>query len=152
VAALGHVGAISAALGGKRRVIFDEEHLGVAESGTVVGLARHFRLGGMALGLALCAGLFLWKNAASFPPAAEAARRETLSGRTSISGLNTLLHRHIRPAELAGVCWSEWLIGNGRELSPERRARAESILRERGRDPLAAVSEIQTVLQAKGPL
>jgi hypothetical protein len=124
----------------------------MAETGTVVGLARHFRLTGMAIGLALCAALFIWKNAASFPPPADAPHRETLSGRTSISGLYTLLRRHIKPADLATTCWNEWLVSNGRDLSPERRARAEAILRERARPPLEAVREIQTVLHVKGPL
>ena len=152
VVKLDRLGPISAAIGSKSRVIFDEEHFGIGESGTVVGLARRYRLGGMALGFALCTALFIWRNAASFPPPAEAVRRETLSGRTSISGLYTLLRRHIKPADLAAVCWNEWLTGNRRELMPERRARAEAILRDRGREPLAAVREIQTVLHAKGPL
>jgi len=152
VAQLAQMGQISAAIGPKSRVIFDEQHFGIGESGTVVGMARRFRLTGMAAGLALCAALFIWKNAAGFPPPVAAPRRESLSGRTSISGLYTLLHRHIKPADLAATCWNEWLAGNGRDVSAERRARAEAILRERGGDPLVAVREIQTVLQAKGPL
>jgi hypothetical protein len=149
---LDRLGLISAVIGPRSRVIFDEAHFGMAESGTVVGLARRFRLTGMALGLALCAALFIWKNAASFPPPAAAPRSETLSGRTSISGLYTLLRRHIKPADLAAACWNEWLTGNRRELSADRKARAEAILRDRGRQPLDAVREIQTVLHSKGPL
>jgi hypothetical protein len=148
VVKLDHLGRVSAAIGSKSRVIFDEQHFGMGESGTVVGLARHFRLTGMALGLALCTALYIWKNAASFPPPAEAAQRDTLSGRTSISGLHTLLRRYIKPGDLAATCWNEWLVSNRRELSPERRARAEAILRDRGREPLEAVREIQTVLHA----
>jgi len=143
---------VCAAIGTASRVVFDERHFGIAESGTVVGLARRFRLTGMALGLALCAALFIWKNAAGFPPLADAPRSETLAGRTSISGLFTLLRRHIKPADLAATCWNEWLAGNRRELTPDRRARAEAILREHGRTPLDAVREIQTVLHSKGPL
>jgi hypothetical protein len=146
------LGLISAAIGTKAQVIFDEQHFGIAESGTVVGLARRFRLSGMALGLALCAALFIWKNAASFPPPADAPRPATLSGRTSLAGLYTLLHRYIKPADLAAACWNEWLAGNRRDLTPERQARAEAILRDRGRKPLDAMREIQTVLHAKGPL
>jgi len=152
VVKLEHLDRFTAAIGSKSRVIFDEQHFGLGESGTVVGLARHFRLTGMALGLALCTALFIWKNAASFPPPPQAARRDMLSGRTSISGLHTLLRRHVKPAELAATCWNEWLVSNRRNLTDERRARAEAILRERGRQPLEAVREIQTVLHAKGPL
>ena len=113
VAKLDRLDRISAAIGPESRIIFDEQHFGLTESGTVVGLARHFRLGGMAIGLALCAALFIWKNAASFPPPAGPVRRDSLFGRTSIAGLYTLLHRHIKPADLAATCWNEWLVGNG---------------------------------------
>ena len=67
-----------------------------------------------------CAALFIWKNAAGFPPPADAPRAETLAGRTSLSGLFTLLRRHIKPADLAATCWREWLAGNRRDVTPER--------------------------------
>ena len=147
---------VSAAIGASTRVIFDERHFGIAESGTVVGLARRFRLMGMAIGLAICAALFIWKNSASFPPlgpeGTPSPRSEKLAGRTSISGLVTLLRRHIKPAGLAAACWNEWLTANRGDLSPARRERAEAILAERARQPLDAVREIQTVLHSKGPL
>jgi len=152
VAKLDRLDRISAAIGPETRIIFDEQHFGLTESGTVVGLARRFRLTGMAIGLALCAALFIWKNAASFPPPAEVARREALSGRTSMAGLNTLLRRHIQPADLAATCWNEWLVTKGRDVQPERRTRVEAILRDHGRQPLEAVRAIETVLHAKGPL
>jgi hypothetical protein len=142
---------LSAAIGPNSRVVFDEQHFGISESGTVVGLARRFHLTGMAIGLALCAALFIWKNSAGFPPPAATARPETLAGRTSISGLVTLLERHIKPADLAATCWNQWLAGNRDAIAPERQASAEAILREYARQPLRAVRDIQTVLHAKGP-
>jgi len=152
VVKLDRLALVSAAIGPNTRVVFDEQHFGIAESGSVVGLARRFRLTGMAAGLALCAALFLWKNASGFPPPAAAAPSETLAGRTSISGLFTLLRRHVKPADLAAVCWNEWLAGNRASVAPERIARAQAILRDRAGQPLDAVREIQTVLHSKGPL
>jgi len=152
VVKLDRLALVSAAIGPNTRVVFDEQHFGIAESGSVVGLARRFRLTGMAAGLALCAALFLWKNASGFPPPAAAAPSETLAGRTSISGLFTLLRRHVKPADLAAVCWNEWLAGNRASVAPERIARAQAILRDRAGRPLDAVREIQTVLHSKGPL
>src|ERR1035438_5679716 len=99
-AAMDRLNAVSAAIGSSNQVIFDEEHFGITESGSVVGLARRFRLGGMFIGLAICAALFLWKSAAAFPPPAPAAPVERLAGRTSLSGLLTLLHCHIPPRDL----------------------------------------------------
>lgn len=152
IAGLDRLAVVSAALGPNTRVIFDEQHFGIAESGSVVGLARRFRLTGMAAGLALCAALFIWKNAARFPPPGAEAPSEMLSGRPSLSGLYTLLRRHIKPQDLAAACWNEWLAGNRGSVTPGRLARAEAILRDRAGQPLDAVREIQTVLHSKGPL
>ena len=151
-AAMDRLNAISAAIGSSNQVIFDEEHFGIAESGSVVGLARRFRLGGMFIGLAICAALFLWKNASAFPPPAPAAPVERLAGRTSLSGLLTLLHRNIPTRNLAAVCWREWLSTHRRDVTPERLRGVEAVLRDRAARPIEAMREIQTVLQAKGPL
>ncbi len=86
---------VSAAIGPNRYVVFDEQHLGIAQGGSVVDLARRFRLTGLMLGLVLLAGLFLWRNAAGFPPPVVAVGMERLSGRTSQAGLLTLLRRHV---------------------------------------------------------
>jgi len=143
---------VSGALGGYQRIVFDEHHLGIAESGSVVGMARQFRLTGLAIGLAICAALFIWRNASSFPPIEAARPGERLSGRTSQAGLLTLLKRHIPPAELAAVCWREWLSVNRGQVSPERRKQAEAILARAGRQPVEATREIQALLHAKGKL
>ena len=143
---------VSARLGPFRHILFDENHLGVAESGSIVGMARQFRLMGLALGLALCAGIFIWKNGSSFPPAARVRRVPGFSGRTSQEGLLTLLKRHIAPAELAAVCWREWLSANGRRTTPELRRQAGAILAAEGVQPVKAMREIQSLLDAKGKL
>jgi hypothetical protein len=150
--AMDSLSLVSLALGANSRVIFDEAHFGIAESGSVVALARRFRLTGMALGLAICAALFLWRNTSSFPPPLAVESTERLSGRTSLSGLVTLLQRHISPADLAATCWREWLIANRRDLPAERLRRAEAALRERSSQPVDAVREIDAILHAKGPL
>jgi hypothetical protein len=142
---------VAAALGPAQRVIFDEHHLGIAESGSVVALARRFRLTGLAIGLALCAALFLWRNGAAFPPPETAPEARPLEGRTAQAGLATLLRRYIPARELAAVCWREWLNGNRGAANAQRLRRAEAIAA--GADePLAALREIEIVLHAKGEL
>ena len=143
---------VSGALGAYRRIVFDEEHLGLAESGSVIGMARQFRLMGLALGLGLCAALFIWRNASGFPPPASSRSVERFSGRTSQAGLLTLLKRHIPPAELAAVCWREWLSTNGRQATPEHRKQAEAIVAGAAGRPVEATREIQALLHAKGEL
>jgi hypothetical protein len=150
--ALDRLPRVAGTLGGYRRIVFDEEHLGIAETGSVVGMARQFHLTGLAIGLALSAALFIWRNARSFPPPEAARAGERFSGRTSQAGLVTLLKRHIPPAQLAAVCWREWLSTNGREVSPERRQQAEAMVAASGGRPLEATREIQALLRAKGEL
>lgn len=143
---------VSAALGPYNHIVFDEQHLGIAEGGSVVDLARRFRLTGLALGLGLVAALLLWRNASGFPPPVESGANGRLSGRTSHAGLLTLLRRHVAPRELAGTCWREWLAGNRGQIAEARLERAQAIVRERGAQPLAAIREIHSVLHSKGEL
>jgi hypothetical protein len=143
---------VTAALGANSRIVFDESHLGIAESGSVVGLARRFRMMGLAAGLAICAALFIWRNASAFPVRQASWPVATLTGRTSASGLLTLLRKHVSPRELTAACWQEWLAGRRREFSPERVARAEAIAQTMADRPLEAAREIQAVLHSKGAL
>jgi hypothetical protein len=143
---------VARALGPNRQVVFDERHFGIAESGSVIALARRFRLTGLGLGLGLCAALLLWRNASAFPPPAGASPREQLMGRTSHSGLVTLLRRNISRNQLAAACWDEWLAGNRRSTDAARVDRAAAIVRQTGDRPLEALCEVQSVLQAKGEL
>ncbi len=143
---------IARAIGPNRRIVFDERHFGIAESGSVIALARRFRLTGMALGLGLCAALLLWRNASAFPPPPELSARERLAGRTSHAGLVTLLRRNIPRQKLAALCWEEWLAGNRRKAHTPKAERAAAIVRNAGSRPLETLREVQSVLQAKGEL
>jgi hypothetical protein len=142
---------VTAALGENSRIVFDESHLGIAESGSVVGLARRFRMMGLAVGLAIVAALFIWRNASSFP-VEQASKPVALAGRTSASGLLTLLRKNLAPRELTAACWQEWLAGSRREFSAERVERAQQIARDMADRPLEAAREIHAVLHSKGAL
>ena len=146
---------ISTAIGPATHVIFDEQHFGITQEGSVVGLMRRFRLMGMALGFAICAALFIWRNTTAFPPPVATLQKTGASGRTSRSGLLTLLRRHIPVSELATVCWNEWIATNRRGVSAEGATRAREIAR-RETDPVKALREIQPIVhlnkQSKGTL
>jgi hypothetical protein len=143
---------VTAALGANSRIVFDESHLGIAESGSVVGLARRFRMVGLAAGLAIVAALFIWRNSSSFPNVGQASRPVSFAGRTSASGLLTLLRKNLAPRELTAACWQEWLAGRRREFSRERVERAEAIARSLADRPLEAAREIHALLHSKGAL
>jgi hypothetical protein len=149
--ALDRLPQVTAALGANSRIVFDESHLGIAESGSVVGLARRFRMMGLAAGLAIVAALFIWRNSSSFP-VRQASRPVALAGRTSASGLVTLLRKNLTPRELTAACWQEWLAGSRREFSPDRVGRAQQIAHDMADRPLEAAREIHAVLHSKGAL
>ena len=149
---------VSAAIGPYARVVFDEQHLGIAESGSVVQLARRFRLLGFALGLVIVGALAIWKNASAFPPPSATLGPAQPTGRTSFEGLVTLLKRHVRPKDVVEMCWEEWWKANSREIAPGRAARAAQVAAQASDNPLQAMREIQAGLalppagRAKGEL
>ena len=93
-------------------VLFDETHLGVLEATGVAALVRKYHLHGLVFGLALLAGLFVWKNTTGFvPPYAEdivETRNDAVAGRDSAAGFVNLLRRSISSAEVLSVCFAEW--------------------------------------------
>jgi len=139
-------------IGPHQRIVFDETHFGIVESGSVVALARRFRLHGLALGLAIVALLFIWKNASSFPPVSSRLGEKRVFDRTSVAGLVTLLQRHVAPDRLASACWQEWLKTHTRKIASTRRAQAENVLRNEANRPIEALREIQTIVRTKGAI
>src|SRR5579862_1134225 len=80
--------SIARLIGPSRSVIFDENHLGIEESGSVTVLMRKYNLEGAVFVLALVAALFLWRSATSFlPPVAGSGGDGAVAGRDSLEGL-----------------------------------------------------------------
>ncbi len=142
---------LSTAIGPSTHLIFDEQHFGITQTGSVVGLMRRFRLTGMTLGLAICAALFIWRNVTAFPLPAQVLKTTGAAGRTSRSALLTLLRRHIPPSGLAAVCWNEWFAANRRAVSAENAARAREIALHET-DPVKALRAIRPIVHSKGNL
>ena len=141
---------ITAAIGSPTtRVVFDESHFGIAESGSVVQLVRRFRLTGLALGLVIVGALAIWRNTAAFPPPAETPDRAQHLGRTSFDGLVALLRRHVRSKDLVQTCWAEWSKANRRLLASDRASRASAIAAGAAQRPLEAMRKIQSELPAR---
>lgn len=140
------------AISSRPTVVFDEQHFGITESGSVVGLLMRFRLAGLTLGLILLAVLALWRYTAAFPPPAPVIDSGHYTGRTSYEGLLALLRRHIPSKDLAQACWEEWLKANRRQVAPETSREAAGIVESGGSDPLQAVRALQAALHAKGEL
>jgi hypothetical protein len=100
-------------LGGNKEIIFDEYFHGIALRPGVAALGRRYQLQWMLGFIVIFAGLYVWKNAAFFVPAADKletleAAGGTFSGKDSSAGLINLLRRNIPRSEVLQVCFSEW--------------------------------------------
>jgi hypothetical protein len=105
-------------IGNNAHVIFDESHLGVQDTGSVLGLVHKYRLDGALWGLLALAIAFVWSNAAGFPPP-EPRLAVANSGHDSRSGLAQLLRRQIPTMRIIDVCVAEWERSNTRAKLPK---------------------------------
>ena len=151
-----HADLLSWWIGPNKRILFDEAHLGVVESPGVAALIRKYHLHGFALGLMLLAGLFIWKNSASFvPPYPEDSRGDFIPGKDSAAGFVNLLRRNIASAEILDLCFAEWKksVAHGNKHLEEKQAQVQALIEaERARprlqrDPLRIYREICGVLK-----
>jgi hypothetical protein len=104
-----HDAVLIAKLAGPAKdIIFDENHFGVAETGSIAKLMRKYHLEG-ALGiLALVAGLFLWRSASSLLPSRAPQTEKAVTGRDSLEGMTALLRRGIAEKDVVRICYDEW--------------------------------------------
>lgn len=147
-------------VGQNHDIVFDETHLGVGEDPGVMTLMRKYRLHGLLFGLLLLAGLFVWKNAASFVPPHEDTGTNGAAladGKDSAAGFVNLVRRSIPASELLPACVAEWKKSLAHTLpaSGGRRERVDAVLAEqqalpaRQRNPLGAYRQIAEILKKR---
>jgi len=101
-------GLIVKLAGPASEIVFDENHFGVVETGSIAKLMRKYHLEGALAVLALVAGLFLWRNASSLLPSRAPRAEQPVSGRDSLEGMTALLRRGIAEKDLVRACYEEW--------------------------------------------
>jgi hypothetical protein len=141
---------LSRVLAGTRQIVFDESHLGSTDRGSIMGLARQFRLQGLIGVLLLCAGLFFWQSSVPFPPApvTTSGKDFSLTGSETGEGLRNLLSRHIAPANLITACVAEWRRDRGRKVPEHQFEKINTIAVSAG-SPVRQWKEIRSVLSDK---
>jgi len=88
-------------------IVFDENHFGVAETGSITKLMRKYNLEGALAVLALVAGLFLWRSASSLLPSRAPGEEQAVAGRDSLDGMVARLRRGIPEKDLVRICYGE---------------------------------------------
>lgn len=118
--------------------VFEEAHLGIRETGSIAGLARHYHLQGLVAGLILLAALFVWNRSVNFPPPLLLPEK-TLLGADTRSMLAELMSRHLK-GELIAACVAEW---------NRTRAHAPAIHLSSENNPVVAYTKIQESLASR---
>jgi hypothetical protein len=134
-------------IGPVHSVIFDENHFGVSESGSVTTLMRKYHLEGALAILSVVVALFVWRSASSFLPPRESMRDQTVAGRDAQEGLTALLRRSVPEPELLDACFREW----NRSAPPARQAELveAEIARWAGKEPVKAYRAVKRSLEMK---
>jgi hypothetical protein len=155
-----HADLLAWLVGPGRNVVFDEAHLGIVETSGVAVLMRKYRLHGLAAGLILLAGLFIWKNSTSLvPPLADEARENVVAGKDASSGFVNLLRRSIAPRDLLATCFAEWKksVAQKGKMSAARFQQAEAIFASENspanpdRNPVQTYQNISKILATRNP-
>jgi hypothetical protein len=123
-----HADFLAWLMGPNKRVYFDEAHLGLTVSPGIAMLMRKYRLQGFLGGLALLAGLFLWKNGTSLAPLPDITKQnDAIMGKEAYTGFVNLLRRNVPQNVLLATCFAEWKksAGRGAGHSPARRKAVE---------------------------
>lgn len=137
-------------VGQNQHVVFDEAHFGITESTGVAGLIRKYRLGWLAAGLILLAGLFIWKNSTGLVPSHEdEAPRNYIAGRDSAAGFVNLLRRNVSDRDILHVCFAEWKkTGAGSQRSKVKSQQIETLLgSQRRENPVRSYREICKIVK-----
>ena len=135
------------------KVMFEESHFGIQESGGVAKLARKYGLTGFAAACVVLAMLFLWKSSMSLvPPLADPGDGgSAIEGKDSASGFVNLLRRSVGERELLATCVEHWrkTAHLGRGLSAARQERVEMVARSGEKDPVAGWRRIRQILEER---
>ena len=150
-----HADLLAWIVGPSRHVVFDEAHLGIVEEGGVAVLIRKYRLHGLALGLLILAGLFIWKNSVSLvPPTAAEKSQNYVAGKDATAGFVNLLRRNIQVKDVLNACFAEWTrtLLQGKHYTIAGVDQAQAVLEEENarvptrRDPVVSYKRICEVL------
>jgi hypothetical protein len=124
--------------------VFDEEHLGVEDNGSVGVLIRRYRLHGVVAAILAVFAVFVWMSTSSFLPRVEVEPSE-LTGREAGAGLANLLRRTIPAAEITIASIEEW----ARSAKGQTRAQRLREAAAQHRTPAAAYNAAALALKSK---
>ncbi|MGJ8652739.1 MAG: DUF4350 domain-containing protein [Opitutaceae bacterium] len=149
-------------LGDQRLAIFDETHLGVAESTGIAILMRRYRLGGFFLGFAVLMALVVWRGMSPLLPAYTGRTKGNviLAEHSVEAGLSDLVSRSVPTRDLPVEAFRQWKLSflrsdADRAYYKSELSEAEALLSDhaalapRKRKPAETHSKIQSIINRK---
>jgi len=130
--------------GPAKEVVFDENHFGVVETGSVVKLMRKYHLVGALGVLLLVAGLFVWRSGSSLLPSRAPRAEQAVVGRDSLEGMTALLRRGIAEEDLVRICVEEWKRTSLNDLKSRNSGLGEALIDHK--NAVSAYREVAKVL------
>jgi hypothetical protein len=91
-----------------RRIIFDESHLGLEDTGSVSGLASAHHLQWVVLGFVALAVIFVWRSSFSFVPPPGRSADVSVAAQDAGFALASLLAQSIPPGAIVNAVAEEW--------------------------------------------
>ncbi len=138
---------LAAVPGHRHDIIFDESHLGLEDTGTVVGLAGAHGLQWMMLGFLALAILYVWRNSTSFVPPTQVRRDTAVSGLDAHSALSNLLMQSVPKKSILGVVAEEWNRSVSGRQGVAREISTEELIRLRQVQPADFPAEYRSLAQ-----
>jgi hypothetical protein len=99
---------LAAVPGAHRRIIFDESHLGLEDTGSVAGLAAAHHLQWLVLGFMALAAIFVWRSSFSFVPPPGQPADGSIAGQDAGFALASLLAQSIPRTAILSAVAEEW--------------------------------------------
>ncbi len=143
-----HSDFLSWLIGGHRRVVFYERHLGVAENPGVAWLIKRYNLDWLVAALLIVMALFVWRNSVPLVPVRRLAERESVRTISRGSSLLAMVSRSLPASQIIEVCVDEWKKAErpSRQVSDQ----VDKLVHEKG-DIVATYRQIVRQLRASGP-
>jgi Domain of unknown function (DUF4350) len=137
---------LTAVAGKHPQIIFDETHLGLEDTGTVVGLTTAHRLNWIFAGFLVLACLYIWRNSVSFIPPLPRAKDSAIAGQDAYAALTNLLMQSVAPKSLLHRAAEEWN-ATAHLFRSRRVIGAEELTLLPGLDRATTVAEYKSICQ-----
>lgn len=138
--------------GSHRRIVFDESHLGLEDTGTVAGLAATHHLQWLVLAFVALATLYVWRSSFSFVPPTGRSADSPVAGQDASLALASLLAQSIPQRGVLAAAGEEWNRSHATRSRGGHDIDDTQLARLRAVPPGEAVTVFNKLVREMGPV